>query len=163
MSRRIPAHHRIPGAIIDLSNENEEDEEAVVTPGAPLAQGTGGIFLFTTLPFTQAALHQLHLLRLRLNRRRPPPHRGASNETIAGLRTRFLPRNRKAAAMTCVALGTCCICMEEYKAGQKVCTLPCTHSYHFGCCKKWLKKHAICCVCRASVGSVPDAAGTGGN
>ena len=100
--------------------------------------------------------------------------RGASNATIAGLPTRTLPRKRKVAARgggapagtdvagqgteeADVALGSCCICMEDYKGGQKVCTLPCSHAFHFGCCKKWLKEHAICCVCRAPVGSAATA------
>jgi len=47
-------------------------------------------------------------------------------------------QNLKMPAGSCAAaeegegeLGACTICMEDYKGGEKLCTLPCSHVYHF--------------------------------
>eukprot|EP00624_Nannochloropsis_granulata_P007772 evm.model.NODE_9458_length_12454_cov_18.506584.5 len=62
-----------------------------------------------------------------------------------------MPAGSSVAAAAEGGLGACTICMEDYKGGEKLCTLPCSHVYHFKCCKKWLKTNNICCICRTSI------------
>ncbi|KAI9183543.1 hypothetical protein H9P43_004461 [Blastocladiella emersonii ATCC 22665] len=46
----------------------------------------------------------------------------------------------------------CAICQDEYKAGDKVLTIPgCNHFTHSTCIKPWLQRNATCPMCRASV------------
>jgi hypothetical protein len=42
-----------------------------------------------------------------------------------------MPAGSSAAAEEETELGACTICMEDYKGGEKLCTLPCSHVYHF--------------------------------
>ncbi|XP_054160461.1 E3 ubiquitin-protein ligase RNF115-like [Oppia nitens] len=42
----------------------------------------------------------------------------------------------------------CTVCMEDYKLGEKVRLLECSHRYHDECIVPWLKMHATCPVCR---------------
>lgn len=34
---------------------------------------------------------------------------------------------------------SCVVCMEDYKTGEQLKTLPCLHQYHKQCIDKWLK------------------------
>lgn len=45
----------------------------------------------------------------------------------------------------------CAICMEHVENGQSVATLPCCHTFHSTCIKKWLTSHNQCPICRTSV------------
>ena len=49
-------------------------------------------------------------------------------------------------------IGTCGICMEEMKEGEKIRWLPCqkttNHAFHTQCIDPWLKSHASCPTCR---------------
>ncbi|KDP34535.1 hypothetical protein JCGZ_11085 [Jatropha curcas] len=50
----------------------------------------------------------------------------------------------------------CCICLEEYKEGDKCKILSkCKHLYHDSCIEEWLLKGRNCPVCRDSVRGVP--------
>ncbi len=42
-----------------------------------------------------------------------------------------MPAGSSVAAAAEGGLGACTICMEDYKGGEKLCTLPCSHVYHF--------------------------------
>ena len=52
-----------------------------------------------------------------------------------------------------ISLGTCGICLEDYKEGDLKKTLSCQHNYHPDCIDKWLKLVATCPTCKHSVGS----------
>ena len=69
---------------------------------------------------------------------RPPVPRGAMLAQIASLPTSAAPRKRKRATIGAGQDGaeaneaiSCAICMGDYKGGEKLCTLPCSHVYHF--------------------------------
>ena len=42
----------------------------------------------------------------------------------------------------------CIICLEEFKSSDKVIYLPCCHIFHKDCIIKWVKKDAICPLCK---------------
>lgn len=46
---------------------------------------------------------------------------------------------------------TCAICLEKYKSGDNLKTLPCLHKYHNKCIDEWLKRFAKCPVCQHEV------------
>lgn len=49
-----------------------------------------------------------------------------------------------------VVESRCCVCLEDYAAGDVVKILPgCRHRYHAECIDQWLGRHNLCPVCRA--------------
>lgn len=47
--------------------------------------------------------------------------------------------------------GDCRVCLTDFTPGEKLRTLPCLHIYHVDCIDEWLKRNAVCPVCRQSV------------
>jgi len=47
--------------------------------------------------------------------------------------------------------GTCSICLEENRAGDKVKRLSCGHVFHAACIDEWLGRNAVCPCCKADV------------
>lgn len=45
----------------------------------------------------------------------------------------------------------CSVCLEGYKVGDLVRTIPCFHSFHQHCIDDWLSRKATCPVCKHSV------------
>ncbi|KAK1417219.1 hypothetical protein QVD17_26344 [Tagetes erecta] len=45
----------------------------------------------------------------------------------------------------------CVVCLEKFKAGEKLDRLPCAHRFHSMCVLPWLERHAHCPCCRMSV------------
>ncbi|KAE9587720.1 putative transcription factor C2H2 family [Lupinus albus] len=46
----------------------------------------------------------------------------------------------------------CCICLGEFKDGEKVKVFPkCKHCFHCECVDEWLKHHSSCPLCRSSL------------
>ena len=46
---------------------------------------------------------------------------------------------------------SCVICMDEYKEGDRLYVLACSHEYHKDCVKDWLVKQRNCPLCRKEV------------
>jgi hypothetical protein len=42
----------------------------------------------------------------------------------------------------------CVICLEEFKNGDDVITLPCLHIYHKTCITDWLLENNTCPICK---------------
>lgn len=42
----------------------------------------------------------------------------------------------------------CVICLNEFKIGDKVCTIPCLHIFHIDCLKKWIIMNRWCPICK---------------
>ncbi|XP_045194557.2 uncharacterized protein LOC123550187 [Mercenaria mercenaria] len=42
----------------------------------------------------------------------------------------------------------CLVCLSEFSDGERLRTLPCCHIYHIDCIDEWLRRNAICPVCR---------------
>lgn len=47
--------------------------------------------------------------------------------------------------------GDCSICFDLFNGRAKTLTLPCSHTFHMSCIKKWLRTNATCALCRAPV------------
>jgi len=45
----------------------------------------------------------------------------------------------------------CAICQNEFVVGDRINSLPCSHSYHNSCIIPWLEGHDSCPICRARV------------
>ena len=45
---------------------------------------------------------------------------------------------------------SCSVCLESYRAGDEVRTIPCFHTFHTGCIDPWLASRAECPVCKHS-------------
>ncbi|KAK4204081.1 hypothetical protein QBC40DRAFT_2556 [Triangularia verruculosa] len=57
----------------------------------------------------------------------------------------------------------CTICIDEFKLGDEVTVLPCSHWYHGECVVLWLKEHNTCPICRKPIESREDNRGGGNN
>jgi hypothetical protein len=45
----------------------------------------------------------------------------------------------------------CPICLDEYNCQSQIILLPCLHSFHSSCIKKWLSKNVTCPICRKDI------------
>lgn len=72
------------------------------------------------------------------NRYGPPP---ASEESVNKLKEIIFNEE------TCPAKD-CSVCQEDYKNGENLLVLPCEHTFHKDCVKKWLSMHNSCPACR---------------
>ena len=45
----------------------------------------------------------------------------------------------------------CIICLEDFKNGDNVSFLPCTHFFHFKCINSWFKNKNICPLCKKEI------------
>ena len=41
----------------------------------------------------------------------------------------------------------CAICLENFSIGDKICYLPCVHSFHSSCIKNWIRIKNKCPIC----------------
>ncbi|CAM8935038.1 unnamed protein product [Rhodiola kirilowii] len=51
----------------------------------------------------------------------------------------------------------CSICIEEYKTGDELLTLPCLHLYHKPCITQWLTHSKTCPVCNMDCSAPPQS------
>merc|ERR1712062_394856 len=65
-----------------------------------------------------------------------------------------LPTRKLAAAENLGEQTKCLICLDEFKDGDDVKTLPCLHIYHQKCIERWLSTDNSCPVCKTSIGDV---------
>lgn len=49
---------------------------------------------------------------------------------------------------------SCMVCLEEYKSGDIVKTLPCLHYFHSACIDKWLRRNGKCPECRVPISTI---------
>jgi len=89
------------------------------------------------------------------NDNRPRPHsmipreiQGAHDDSISSLKTLILQNvqfelkeNQK----------DCCICLEEFKKGQRIKYLPCDHVFHDHCVDRWLRVNGVCPYCKLEI------------
>jgi len=47
---------------------------------------------------------------------------------------------------------TCRICMDDYKDGEDLKTLPCLHIFHCACIDSWLQRDNSCPICKTPIG-----------
>ena len=45
----------------------------------------------------------------------------------------------------------CSICLDDYKEGETIVKLKCSHIYHKSCLEKWLLKHNSCPYCKTEI------------
>lgn len=45
----------------------------------------------------------------------------------------------------------CTICMESFREGDELRTLPCLHRFHAGCVDRWFQEQAKCPICKHSL------------
>ncbi|XP_057963642.1 E3 ubiquitin-protein ligase MBR2-like [Malania oleifera] len=70
---------------------------------------------------------------------------GLSEETILKLM-----KQRKLIIGSPRELEPCCICQEEYAAGDDLGTLVCGHDFHTNCIKQWLMLKNLCPICKTT-------------
>lgn len=47
----------------------------------------------------------------------------------------------------------CFICIEDFKIGEEISTLPCLHRFHSTCVNRWLRQNNTCPVCKNAISS----------
>ena len=45
----------------------------------------------------------------------------------------------------------CTVCLDEYREGDEIRTLPCMHQYHMACIDPWLLENGDCPECRRRI------------
>ncbi|KAM1162966.1 hypothetical protein ACFX13_001968 [Malus domestica] len=77
---------------------------------------------------------------------------GLSEEILSMLPShKYKPPKKKVGSTDEDSNKECSICMMEYKRGDAMTTLPCSHQYHEKCIKKWLENDKKCCICKKEV------------
>ena len=78
--------------------------------------------------------------------------RAASETNISALPTfNFSAPGKSAADDILDPKYTCPICKELYIIGEEICTLPCLHTFHDNCVKRWLRQSNNCPICKVSL------------
>ncbi|XP_024011209.1 E3 ubiquitin-protein ligase RING1-like [Eutrema salsugineum] len=90
--------------------------------------------------FKPASKLGLGSLSTRIYKRRPKTILVSDRKT----KRKIILTKRKTSSMS----NHCTICLEEFKEGQEVGTLPCGHEFDNKCIEKWLKVGHTCPLCR---------------
>ncbi|KAI7996197.1 E3 ubiquitin-protein ligase RING1 [Camellia lanceoleosa] len=73
--------------------------------------------------------------------------RGVSKATIDRLK-KLVEFNGEGDDEKCT---TCAVCLEEFRKGTELTSMPCSHLFHHRCIVSWLESHNYCPVCRSVV------------
>ncbi|KAL6640776.1 hypothetical protein ACP70R_021899 [Stipagrostis hirtigluma subsp. patula] len=57
----------------------------------------------------------------------------------------------------------CAVCLEDFKGGEKLRMMPCSHAFHQRCIFDWLLISRLCPICRFAMESDCDQARNGSN
>lgn len=49
-----------------------------------------------------------------------------------------------------ISLSNCAVCIEEWKSGDTLRTLPCFHIFHMDCIDEWIRRQGSCPICRTN-------------
>ncbi|CAL0327911.1 unnamed protein product [Lupinus luteus] len=81
----------------------------------------------------------------------PPPPQGLDSDLIKKLPIMLYQVPPEHGGGACEE-SECCICLGEFKDGEKVKVLPkCEHCFHCECVDEWLNHHSSCPLCRSSL------------
>jgi hypothetical protein len=75
---------------------------------------------------------------------------GAAQQAIDQLPVRKL-RAADLAEYSAASGQACNVCLGPYEVGEDVRTLPCLHQFHKDCIDNWLRRRAVCPICKCSV------------
>lgn len=126
-------------------------EPGVAVAGEERSRTRTGPFITVTGPGGEPMRMPLHeVLQMVRQHERGQAH-GAEDQTIEALPTRTFD-----ASSVTEGAGkegnNCQICMEDFKEGDELRTLPCFHLFHSECVGQWLKVNSVCPTCRHKVG-----------
>ncbi|KAL7190978.1 hypothetical protein ACSBR2_023114 [Camellia fascicularis] len=69
-----------------------------------------------------------------------------------------LKKNASSRMFSCAKLGwkgtdqdECAICLEQFKSGETLVNIPCSHRFHSRCLVPWLQTNAHCPCCRMEI------------
>ena len=58
---------------------------------------------------------------------------------------------RRKASPPATEQAECAVCLEEFRAGDVLAQLPCSHRFHWACAVPWVQAASRCPFCRAAV------------
>jgi len=131
-----------PGEPVDRDNRPRGMRGPQITLRGPDGQ-------LARLPLHSVLLSMLLLVLQMVRQHEERQNVGAEDETIEALPTRTYTA---AAGAECAAIGSNCqICLEDFREGDELRTLPCFHLFHAKCVDEWLKINSICPTCRHKI------------
>ncbi|XBH88348.1 hypothetical protein VPH35_075638 [Triticum aestivum] len=71
----------------------------------------------------------------------------ASSRAIQGLRAPAVGETRESG---------CAVCLDDFKDGDELRSMPCSHSFHQRCIFRWLQVSRLCPYCRFALPSVDE-------
>ncbi|KAJ6833558.1 putative E3 ubiquitin-protein ligase ATL44 [Iris pallida] len=87
-------------------------------------------------------------------------HGGAPSPAITGNVQREVYSKRASRKFSWTKLGwkaldqkDCAVCLDEFKTGDILVHLPCSHRFHWSCAMPWLESNSQCPCCRMTVAS----------
>lgn len=129
-----------PGVVQERDRQNAEMLNTV----HQATRGTMGPMVAVQMGGRRREIPLVFLLALR---NRQEKSNAADSSDIAALPTQKIADTDHLGEQT-----SCSICMEEFKDGDELKTLPCLHFYHDHCINAWLKNDNSCPICKTPIG-----------